>query len=147
MNTRLLVLAFVALGLVSGCGGDAAPEAAEPQQPASERTGSAGTSVKLLDGWHTTTWDDGYVVDPLTRIVVASAPIARKQTACQVARYEFAADAVALVVLEWREPLTTLPDRPDRFTSRELPVHPPPVIECFDGSGGSATAQVEARSS
>lgn len=137
MKTRLLLLA-AALGLAAGCGGDGAPGEAKPQQqPTSGRTGSAGVTVELVDGWHTTTWDDGAISDPQTRIVVASGPIARKETACQVAQYEFAADAVALVVLEWREPLRTLHERPIRFTSSELPVQPSPAVECFDGSGGA----------
>lgn len=93
--------------------------------------------MALPSGWHTTTWDDGDVIDPLTRVVIASAPIEPEETACQVAHYRFAEDAVALVVLEWSEPLQTLPDRPARFTSRELPVQSPPAIECFDGSGGT----------
>jgi len=137
MTTRLIVLA-VALGLAAGCGGDVASEAAkQPGSPTSARAGSAGATVELLDGWYSATWDDGNVVDPLTRIVVASAPVQPRETACQVTQYDFAADAVALVVLEWREPLRALPERPASFTSRELPVQPPPAIECFEGSGGS----------
>jgi len=139
MKSRLALLAAAALAVAAGCGGEVASERAkQPREATSGRTGSAGTTVELLDGWHTTTWSDGNVIDPVTRIVVASAPVWPKETACQVARYDFAADAVALVVLEWREPLRTLPERPARFTSRELPVQPPPAIECFDGSGGSA---------
>jgi hypothetical protein len=138
MTTRLLLLAAVVVGLTAGCGSEAAPENAEPREATSERTGSAGVTVELPSGWYTTTWSDGSIVDPLTRVVVASAPIRPKETACQVAQYDFAADAVALVVLEWQEPLRTLPERPGRFTNRELPVQPPPAIECFDGSGGSA---------
>jgi len=139
MKSRLALLAAAALAVAAGCGGEVASERAkQPREATSGRTGSAGTTVELLDGWHTTTWSDGNVIDPVTRIVVASAPVRPKETACQVARYDFAADAVALVVLEWREPLRTLPERPARFTSRELPVQPPPAIECFDGSGGSA---------
>lgn len=139
MKTRPTLLAAAALTLAAGCGSEAAPEpATPPQAAASARVGSAGATVELLSGWHTTTWGDGNVVDPLTRIVVASAPIQPKDTACQVAQYDFAADAVALIVLEWREFMSTLPERPAHFTSRELPVQAPPAIECFDGSGGSA---------
>lgn len=139
MTTRLVLLAATVLGLAAGCGGDIAPEGVkQPREATSERAGSAGATVEVPAGWHTTTWSDGRVIDPLTRIVVASAPIRPKDTACQVAQYDFAADAVALVVLEWQEPLWTLPERPTRFTGRELPVQPPPAIECFDGSGGSA---------
>jgi len=139
MKGRLALFATAALSLAAGCGGQPAPEAPkQPRPAASERTGSAGVTVELPSGWHTTSWNDGSIIDPLTRAIAASAPIRPKETACQVAQYDFSADAVALVVLEWREPLQTLPERPARFTSRELPVQPPPAIECFDGSGGSA---------
>ena len=139
MKTRPTLLAAAALTLAAGCGSEAALETATPPQAAaSARVGSAGATVELIEGWHTTTWSDGNVIDPLTRVVVGSAPIRTKDTACQVAQYDFAADGVALVVLEWREFMSTLPERPSHFTSRELPVQPPPAIECFDGSGGSA---------
>jgi hypothetical protein len=138
MTHRALVAAAT-LALVAGCGGDTTPEAVkQPQVPVSARVGSAGVTVALPGGWHSATSDDRNVIDPVTRVVAASAPIRPKETACQVAQYDFPADAVALVVLEWREPSPTLPARPARFTNAELPVQPPPAIECFEGSGGSA---------
>lgn len=94
-------------------------------------------TVALPSGWHTTSWDDGHVVDPLTRVVVASAPISQRATGCQVARYAFADDAVALVVVEWEEPGVVRRPRPSRFTSAKLPAQPPPAVECFDGPGGT----------
>lgn len=121
------------LALLTGCAGRH-----EAASGTSERAGSAGVTVVLPTGWHTTTPDDGSVVDPLTRLVVASVPIRSNESACQVGHYEFADDGVALVVLEWREPLRTLSQRPSRFTSHELPVQPPPAVECFDGSGAVA---------
>jgi hypothetical protein len=90
MKTRLLLLAAVALGLASGCGSQSAREpGSQAPLPASERTGSAGVTVELPTGWHATTWNDGNVIDPITRIVVASAPVQPKDSACQVAQYEF----------------------------------------------------------
>ncbi len=144
-RAELLVLALV----LGGCGavepeagtGGAEPAAAPLTATGSANTiatrvGDAGTTVTLPAGWHTTTANDGAIVDPVTRLVVASSPIRLSQNGCQVA-YAFADDAVALVVVEWNELLTLAPPRPERFTSRELSVVPPPAIECFDGAGGS----------
>lgn len=126
---------LLASGLVLvGCGGgDVEREGSPARDAASERVGSAGVTVALADDWHATTPDDGDVVDPVTRIVVASSPVRRKETACQVATYDFADDGVALVVLEWSELLSALPKRPERFTSRAMPVQPA-AVDCFGGS-------------
>ena len=61
---RVLLVATV---LLAGC----AAGAAVP----SPRVGSAGVTVELPPGWHTTPGDDGNVTDPLARVVVASSPI------------------------------------------------------------------------
>lgn len=140
MTAARIILA-AAVVLLAACGGEsresAPPRASAPVGAETERVGQAGVSVALPAQWHATTPNDGPVVDPLARVVVASSPIQPKESACQVSAYEFAADAVALVILEWTEPQALLPQRPDRFTSEELPVRPPPAIECFDGPGGS----------
>jgi len=136
MKARL-ALAVAAL-LATSCGGEAGREPAEPPSAASKRVGSSGVTVELPPGWHTTNWHDGSIGEPATRVVVASAPVAPKPTACQLAHYEFATDAIALVVLEWREPDVALRPRPARFTAAELPVQPPPAAECFDGPAGTA---------
>ena len=81
---------------------------------------------------------DTQVGDPVTRIVVASAPISFG-TGCNVATYVFPSTAVALVVVEWVRLSKTArwPARPHRFTATTLPVQAPPAIECFAGAGGS----------
>ena len=133
---RRFVVALV-LVAATGCGGGDAGHAPEVRAGADERVGTAGVTVALPSGWHTTTWDDGHVVDPLTRVVVASAPISQRGTGCQVARYTFADDAVALVVVEWEDPAVVRRPRPLRFTNATLPARPPPAVECFDGPAGT----------
>jgi hypothetical protein len=94
------------------------------------------------------------VTNPLTRIVVASAPIHPDLTsACQtqVSGYTFPKSAVAIVVVEWTKPLGGMkigvgPPRPRRFTASSLPIQRPPAIECFDGPGGSAQFAEHGRS-
>jgi hypothetical protein len=130
------VAAVCVLAASAGCGGSGEPSA---------RAGDAGATVELPADWHATEPYDGNVVDPVTRLVVASAPIAHEPRGCQVSSYRFADDGVALILVEWQGPAVTpgtrFAKRPGRFTSRTLSVRPPPAIECFDGPGGSAQFQ------
>ena len=110
------------------------------------RGGSAGVTVALPAGWHSTRGLQGAITNPLTRVVVSSGPIGPKLSgACtsQIADYTFPATAVAIVVVEWTVPLGRMkigsgPRRPRRFTAANLRIHRPPAIECFDGPGGGA---------
>jgi hypothetical protein len=103
------------------------------------RTGSGGVTVALPPGWHSTKPDDGRVTQPITRLVVSSGPIRPSLTRdCQVSAYDFPANAVAVVVVEWTEPiggmkLGTGPRRPRHFA---FAIRPPPSIECWPGPGG-----------
>ncbi len=127
--------ALLLSALLAGCGGEQV--ASRPAQETQARVGDAGVTLALPSGWHAATPDDRSVIDPVTRIVVASSPIQPNDSPCQIAHYTFAEDAVALVVVEWRSVGGNQSARPERFTTRELPIHPPPSIECFDGAGGS----------
>jgi hypothetical protein len=147
-RTAISALAIFLLGVPQACSsqenapGRRPPATSdEPSSPTLEHVGSAGVTVLLPSRWHTTVPDDGNVTDPVTRIVVASAPIRPEPRGCHVSDYDFPADAVALVVVEWLDPSVaggTPPPRPGRFTRAELPLHAAPAIECFDGPGGSA---------
>lgn len=94
------------------------------------------------------------MTNPLTRIVVSSGPIGPDLTsACQtqVSGYTFPKTAVAIVVVEWTEPLGGMrigsgPRRPRRFTAANLRMQRPPAIECFDGPGGAAEFAEHGRS-
>jgi hypothetical protein len=126
---RALLLATV---LLAGCAaGAAAP---------TPRAGSAGVTVELPPGWHSTPGDDANVVDPLTRVVVASSPIVAATSACQTSSYTFADDAVALVLVEWWGPAVTPgtkhPPRPPSFTPESLAVRRG-VHECYPGRSGA----------
>jgi hypothetical protein len=106
------------------------------------RAGDGGVTIALPHGWHAVpqVWfHSATYPEPVTRIVVASAPIHWKDTGCQIASYAFSKRAVAIVVVEWRRsaPGTRYPARPERFTAANLRVRPPPALECFDGAGGS----------
>jgi hypothetical protein len=106
------------------------------------RAGTAGVTVALPSGWHSTTAIQGAVTNPLTRLVVSSGPIGpNPKSSCQVAAYTFPKTAVAIVVVEWTKPIAgtargTEPPRPRRFTAANLPLRRA-NIECFEGSGGS----------
>jgi hypothetical protein len=118
----------------------------------SPRVGASGVTVVMPGGWHATEAIQGPVTNPLTRIVVSSGPIRPDLTSsCQVAAYSFPRTAVAIVVVEWTEPLGGMkigagPRRPRHFTATTLPLQRPPAIECFDGSGGSAEFAEHGRS-
>jgi hypothetical protein len=123
--TRAVAFAVAALGLVG-----AAP---------TPHPGSAGVTVALPQGWHSITQVVlPHVTDPVTRIVVASAPIGFADKGCGT--YAFPSTAVAIVVVEWVKLGRTAhwAPRPRRFTATTLAVRPPPAIECFAGAGGSA---------
>jgi hypothetical protein len=117
------------------------PAGAQPPR----RVGAAGVTVALPHGWHSTRPDQGRVTNPLTRIVVSSGPIGPDLTsACQtqVSGYAFPKTAVAIVVVEWTQPLGGMrigsgPRRPPHFTAANLPMQRASAIECFDGPGGS----------
>ena len=95
-------------------------------------------------GWHSTTPDQGRVVQPRTRLVVSSGPIhsdLTRRCQTQIAGYAFPKDAVAIVVVEWTKPIGGMkigvgPRRPHRFTAANLPVDRR-LIECFGGRGNS----------
>ena len=129
MTLSAIPVALAALGLV---GAAPAPHA-----------GSAGVTVSLPHGWssipQTVPAAGTHVGDPVTRIVVASAPIGFSAKGCNVATYAFASTAVALVVVEWTRlgRNARWAPRPRRFTAETLPVQAPPAIECFAGAGGS----------
>jgi len=147
---RLSTIALVgALIISAACGADSADRSeATPRAPSADAhvAGSAGITVSIPPGWHAATPDDGNVVDPATRLVVASSPITAKDSDCPIAAYAFDAKAVALVVVERNARQAALPERPSEFSTRELAVQPPPAIECFDGPGGSVQFTESGRS-
>jgi hypothetical protein len=104
------------------------------------RVGAAGVTVVLPSGWYAIHLmappPSMQVNDPVTRIVASSGPIWFGK-GCNDVDYSFPSTAVALVVLEWVRLAPHLPARPHRFTGKTLPLRRPPVIECFNGSGGS----------
>lgn len=132
--------AVVAIAAVlGGCDAGDASRSSEPGSAQGPRAGGAGVTVDLPAGWHTTAPVDGNVTDPLTRVAVSSAPLARGSTACQIADYAPQPKAVSLVVVEWKtSDYAHPPPRPARFGAAELALRPPPAIECFDGAGGTA---------
>lgn len=134
----LAVLALTACGGRTEGSASQAPRTAERSAGAAlQRAGDAGVTVALPPDWHSLSSDDGAIIDPVTRLVVSSSPIRPKLSSCQIAAYSIAEDAVALVVVEWAKPPPVAPQRPRQFTSRELSVLPAPVIECYEGLGGS----------
>jgi hypothetical protein len=83
---------------------------------------------------------DGNVIDPLARVVVASAPIEPAASSCQTSSYAFADDAVALVLVEWHGLAgadLSHPARPTRFTPAGLGIRRG-LHECYPGRFGSA---------
>lgn len=108
----------------------------------SARVGAAGVTLALPAGWHSWVPSSALtptITDPLTRVVAVSAPFTFAASGCQVAAYSFPSTAVAIVVLEWVQLGRHAPwaRRPTDFTSKTLPLQPPPAIECFNGAGGS----------
>jgi len=105
------------------------------------RVGSAGVTVTLPPHWRAisvgTPLPGAHISDPVTRLVVASAPI-RFGRGCNELDYKFASSGVAIVVVEWtgRTPATKWQSRPRRFTARTLPIAQPPALECWRGPGG-----------
>ena len=109
------------------------------------RVGTAGVTVALPPGWHSTRGVQSAITNPLTRIVVSSGPVRPRLTGTchtQVADYTFPQTAVAIVVVEWTRQIDGMkigvgPRRPARFTPANLPIRRAPTIECFAGGGGS----------
>jgi hypothetical protein len=122
--TRALALLGLSLSLAGG-----------------HRIGSAGVTVALPPHWHAvsvgTSPVGNHLSDPVTRLVVASAPIGFGR-GCNELDYRFAASGVAIVVVEWtgRTPGTRWRTRPQRFTATTLPIAQPPALECWHGPGG-----------
>ncbi len=105
-----------------------------------KRVGSAGVSVSVPSHWQSiaqrTAPKGSGVVDPVTRIVTASARITFGR-GCNELDYVIAPTAVALVLVEWVGPTpgAKWAPRPRRFTARNLPVRVR-LLECFQGRGG-----------
>ena len=103
------------------------------------RAGSGDVTVALPPGWHSTTPGQGRYLQPRTRIVVSSGPIhsdLRSVCQTQIASYTFPSTAVAIVVVEWTQQIGGMKighglRRPRHFTAANLPIHRPPIIECF----------------
>lgn len=139
-SRAIIVLAgFLLAAPCSGCGGGREAAGSRPMEVAPTTTvGEAGVSVELPHDWHAGTAADGNVVDPLTRVVASSAPVRLRDVPCQIARYGPPRTEVTLVVVEWEASGGAhFGARPERVTPESLELHPPPAIECFDGSGGS----------
>jgi hypothetical protein len=124
---RVPALAVVA-ALAAGCGGGSQ----------AVRSGEAGVTVELPAGWHATPGGPvGNVIDPVARVVVSSSEIVPEVSGCQTSSYAFAADAVALVLVEWRDPSVHAKPRPPRFTPAGLRIARGSHV-CFRGRFGSA---------
>ena len=115
-----------------------ATSSAFAQSAAEPRTGAAGVSVVLPSGWHSLRQSTAPSrTDPVTRLVVSSTPIGFGR-GCNDIDYRFGRAGVAVVLVEWARPTpgARFAPRPDRFTVSNLPVKPPPALECFPGRGG-----------
>lgn len=138
-----ILLAFVLL-LSLGCeaGSGSGTDERDPEVAGeSQILRRAGVSIRLPEGWHETRTATDRETDPVVRLAVSSGPIRPGGGACRVSAYDFPADAVAIVLVEWRSLEVGPPQgpvRPDRFTESSLPISEPPSIECFGGAGGSA---------
>jgi len=102
------------------------------------RVGARGVTVVVPPGWHSLPGTRVSVpTDPVPRITVASGPV-RWGRGCNELDLVFPRTAVAIVVVEWvrRTPGARFAPRPQRFTSANLPVLPPPAVECFGGPAG-----------
>lgn len=136
-GVRVGAITLGALLAVCGCG-SAEQAGAPPTPPPPVRAGSAGVTVELPPGWHSTAANDSNVIDPLARVVVASSPIQAGFSECQTSAYAFAEDAVALVLVEWWGPADnpgSSPPRPARLTSELLSIRRG-VHECYPGRSG-----------
>lgn len=133
---RSLVPAIGALLLASGCAGSD-NGAAEASGRASSTVERGGVRLTLPSHWRSAVPDDGVVSDPVTLLAVASGPIEHRRGPCQIASYEFGADAVALVLVEWHGAEARAHARPSPITARDLPLEAAPAVECFPGAGGS----------
>jgi hypothetical protein len=109
---------------------------------ATSRVGWAGVTIRLPAGWHAMSLavppGVRIEVNPVARIVAASGPVSFGNHGCGEFPYAFPSDGVALVVLEWLHRWQgVFRPRPARFTSKTLPIHAAPAVECFNGPAGS----------
>ena len=135
-RVRPLFVATLIVALFTGCGGVRKEHSIAPAPDV--LAGSGGVAVLLPPGWATSPPNDGPVIDPVTRLAAASGPIEPASTGCSIAAYAFPSDAVAIVLVEWKDPDGNPPPRPDRFSTNFLPLRDPPTIECFEGRGAAA---------
>jgi hypothetical protein len=128
-------LALACVATLAACMG--AEDAPSDERPLRE-VGTAGVTIALPEGWRTLPIDDGNIVDPVTRVAVASGPLREPIPGCetQITRYAPRPDGVALVVVEWNpsgdaDP----PPRPPRL-GPALALNPG-ELECFAAEGGT----------
>jgi hypothetical protein len=141
MPSRLVLLCVASL---AGCGG---ANAAPPDERPHVEAGTAGVTLVLPEGWQALVRDDGNIVDPVTRIAIASGPLRDPVPDCetQITRYAPRRDGVSVVVLEWSEPSNgELPLRPTIFDQQALPLRRGEIV-CFQGDGGAVQFETRNR--
>jgi hypothetical protein len=128
-----LGLACVAT-LVGCAGADAAPPDERPYTEVSR----AGVTMRLPDRWRSLPPNDGNVIDPLTRVAIASGPLRATLPGCatQITNYAPRPDGAVLVVVEWKPSEDAHPPPRPRRLGEALSLRPG-AIECFAAEGGS----------
>jgi hypothetical protein len=99
---------------------------------------AAGVALQLPAGWHALRMPSTPppVVDPVTRLVVSSAPTRWNNRPCQVAQFAPPRTAVTVVVLEWRRSYSAT--RWPRWSRQPVPLRLG-AMECYSGWGGVVT--------
>jgi hypothetical protein len=132
------LLALVLLLAAAGCdlgGGESGKTRTTGSSAPLQSASSRGLTLEVPSGWSVGPPDHSAVSDPVVRAVLSSRPVESRRSRCQIASYAVPADAVVLVVVEWRESGARLRTRPQRFDARALRLARG-AVECHAGRGG-----------
>jgi hypothetical protein len=100
-----------------------------------------GVAVTVPAGWHRiAAVEDARYTDPRTVLVVGTAGVRLRATACQIAAYAVPPHGAVVVIVRWRRGHlpSTSPTHDDRRELARLRTVRRPSFECFRGRGAAA---------
>jgi hypothetical protein len=127
-------IAVCLAALVVGCSQGSAAA------PSSRVIAANGVRVTVPAGWHRVgAAPQGNVVDPLNALVVGTAGVRPRSSACQIAAYRIPPRGAVVVVVAWATATSGGGNlKPGRDPLQQLHRVRRPSFECFNGRGAAA---------
>jgi hypothetical protein len=106
---------------------------------------SDGIRVTVPSAWHRVTPAATGVTDPVTLLVVGSRGTKPAATECQIASYAIPAGGASVVIVGWKETVSSHVAETGLRPLAKLTMTRPHAFECFPGRGAAASLVVNGR--